>query len=251
MSEVRQTYDDEIDLFELFQTLWDGKWLISAFVAMAVLFGGLFLSLQDTIYESKLVYSADTIPPFLDGNKASNDFQKKFYSKTVFEDWKRNDGNVSLAFDDFSVTESVDGVLLTASGAGRLATFSGSSVLIKSNQLPILDDFFRYCDHINELLTKGYLVRADEELKMIGSRFDDLVTNDIIVQNVLSIDRYIASTNKGASAFVIQRPTMPKVVSQRAPKILAVSVVLGGIIGVFFTLVLNAVKKRKEQLAKA
>ncbi len=55
MSEVRQTYDDEIDLFELFQTLWDGKWLISAFVAMAVLFGGLFLSLQDTIYESKLV----------------------------------------------------------------------------------------------------------------------------------------------------------------------------------------------------
>ncbi len=39
MSAARPPYDDEIDLFELFQTLWDGKRLISAFVAVAVLLG--------------------------------------------------------------------------------------------------------------------------------------------------------------------------------------------------------------------
>jgi len=42
MSEERPMYDDEIDLFELFETLWDGKWLISAFVAISVLLGGGF-----------------------------------------------------------------------------------------------------------------------------------------------------------------------------------------------------------------
>ena len=37
MSEVRPTNDDEIDFFELFETLWDDKWLISIFVALATL----------------------------------------------------------------------------------------------------------------------------------------------------------------------------------------------------------------------
>ena len=31
--------DDEIDLFELVEDLWAGKWLISAFVAVATLIG--------------------------------------------------------------------------------------------------------------------------------------------------------------------------------------------------------------------
>ena len=51
MNEINQVQDDEIDLFELFQALWDGKWLISTFVAIAVLLGGGFLSLKDAVYE--------------------------------------------------------------------------------------------------------------------------------------------------------------------------------------------------------
>ena len=35
-------YDDEIDLFLLFETIWDGKWLIVAITAVATLLGGLF-----------------------------------------------------------------------------------------------------------------------------------------------------------------------------------------------------------------
>ena len=35
-------YDDEIDLFQLFETIWDGKWLIVAITAVATLLGGLF-----------------------------------------------------------------------------------------------------------------------------------------------------------------------------------------------------------------
>ena len=73
---MSQTYDDEIDLFELFQVLWGGKWLISTFVVLAFLLGGGFILSKDKVYESKVVYSIDTIPPFYGGNKASTDFQK-------------------------------------------------------------------------------------------------------------------------------------------------------------------------------
>ena len=37
MSEVRPTYDDELDLFEFFETLWDGKWKIVGVVIFSVL----------------------------------------------------------------------------------------------------------------------------------------------------------------------------------------------------------------------
>jgi hypothetical protein len=260
MNEMNQAQDDEIDLFELFQIFWDGKWLISAFVATAVLLAGIFVLSKDTEYKSKLIYSIDTIPPFYEASKVSSDFQKKFYSASVFEDWKQNNSNVSIVFEDFSVTEVVDGFLMSKDKGKLLATFETnkrhhSVLLVKSNQLPILDGFFKYVIHINGMLKDEYVARAKEELKIIESRFKDLGSvnssaDSAIVDTVLSIDRYIVTADKGAFVLAIQRPTKPqKVTSNRL--ILVMSVFLGGIIGVFFILVRNAIAKRKEQLAKA
>jgi len=257
MSEVRPTYDDEIDLFEFFKTLWDGKWLISAFVAIALLLGSGSLLLKDAVYESKLIYSVDTLPPFYGANKASTDFQNKFYSVSVFNEWKQNNTNTTLVFEDFSATEVVEGFVLSKNEDKQLATLAsekkdGSFVLVKSNQLPILDGFFEYATHINVLLKDEYVARAKEELTIIEARFKDLSTADSnIVNTILSIDRYIVSAERGSNALTIQRPTMPKKVSPKVSLILALSVVLGGMIGVFFILVRNAIIKRKEQLAKA
>lgn len=257
MTEMNKIQDDEIDLVELFETLWDGKWLISAFVAIAVLLGGGFLLLKDAVYGSKVIYTVDAIPPFYDAYKASTDFQKKFYSVSVFEEWKQNNSNTSLVFEDFSATEVVDGFILSKNEDEQLATLaskkkSGSFLFVKSNQLPILNDFFDYAIHISGLLKDEYVVRAKEELRIIEARFKDLGTADSnIVNTGLSIDRYIVSAEKGASVLAIQRPTMPKKVSPKSPLILAMSLVLGGMLGVIFILVRNAITKRKEQTAKA
>jgi chain length determinant protein (polysaccharide antigen chain regulator) len=42
MSKVRPTYDDEIDLLELFKTLWDGKWKIIATTFVSAVIGVVF-----------------------------------------------------------------------------------------------------------------------------------------------------------------------------------------------------------------
>ena len=257
MNQMNQVQDDEIDLFELFQTLWDGKWLISAFVAIALLLGSGFLLLKDAVYESKLIYSVDTIPPFYEANKVSTDFQNKFYSVSVFEEWKKNNGDTSLVFDDFSATEVVDGFILSKDEDEQLATIafekkSVSSVLVKSNQLPILNDFYEYAEHINLLLKVEYVSRANDELKIIKTHFEDLTSAESnIVQTILAIDRYIASAENGDDMLSFKRPSVPKKVSPKVSLILALSVVLGGMVGVFFILVRNAIAKRKEQLAKA
>ena len=257
MSDVRPTYDDEIDLFEFFETLWDGKWLISAFVAIAVLLGGGFLLSKDAVYQSKLFYSVDTIPPFYNANKTLTDFQNKFYSVSVFEEWKQNNINTSLVFEYFSATEVVDGFVLSKDEGGRLATVAPGKngsffVLVKSNQLPMLDGFFKYASYINGLLKDEYVVLAKKELRIIDVRFKDMdLANSDIASSVLSIDRYIAAAENGANVLGIQRPTMPKKVSPKSSLILAMSAVLGGMVGLLFIFIRNAVTKRKEQLAKA
>ena len=257
MSQMNQLQDDEIDLFELFQTLSDGKWLISAFVAIAVLLGGGFLLLKDAVYESKLSYSVDTIPPFYSKDKVSTDFQKKFYSVSVFEEWKQNNSDTSLVFEDFRMTEVVDGFVLSKDEKEKLVTLKsekkgGLFVLVKSNQLPLLDAFFKYSNYINGQLRVEYIQRAQQELNIIETRFKDFSTaNDSIISNILSIDRYIVTAEKGANVIAVRNPTMPKKVSPKSSLILAISLVLGGMVGVFFILVRNAITKRKEQLAKA
>ena len=55
MSEdLKPTYQDhEIDLAELLQTIWDGKWLIAVFAAIAVVFGGAFAFLKPSVFEAQ------------------------------------------------------------------------------------------------------------------------------------------------------------------------------------------------------
>lgn len=51
MSEVRPTYDDEIDLFELFKTLWDGKWKIILITFVAAVIGVVFSIVKPNSFE--------------------------------------------------------------------------------------------------------------------------------------------------------------------------------------------------------
>jgi len=250
MSDVRPTYDDEFDFFEFFETLWDSKWLISAFIAISVLLSGGFLLLKDPVYESKLIYSVNTNPPFSDANNVLTDFKKKFYSVSVFDEWKKNNSDSSLVYDDLSLLEVVDGFVLSKKEA-ELATLAFNNkdsylILVKSNQLRILDDVFEYATFINGLLRYKYIALAKNELKFLQAHLEDFKDSRIL-QNMSTLDRYINSAEMGESVLEIMRPTMPKKISPKSFLTLTLSIVLGGIVGVFFILVRNAITKRKEQ----
>ena len=51
MSEVRPSYDDEIDLFEIFETLWDGKWKIILITFVAAIIGVVFSVVKPNSFE--------------------------------------------------------------------------------------------------------------------------------------------------------------------------------------------------------
>ena len=254
---MNQIRNDETDLFELFATLWGGKWIISTFSLIVVLLGSCFLFVKDSVYESKLVYSVDTTPPFYGNEKVLTDFEKKFYSIRVFKDWKESSGNTLLVFKDFNTTEIIDGFLFSKGEDEHLVTLTSerddySFVLLKTNQLRILNDFFKYTNYVNQALKNDYVVRAKDELKIFKLRQKDLAVGDYTMsETIVLLDRFILSVEKGTNVLWIQNPTIPEKVSPNSLVILVISVVLGGMTGVFITLARSSIRKREEQLGKA
>lgn len=51
MSDTRDSYDDEIDLFELFKTLWEGRWVIFGTTIVAAICGIVFSFLQPNSFK--------------------------------------------------------------------------------------------------------------------------------------------------------------------------------------------------------
>ncbi len=54
--------EDEIDLFELFETLWDGKRLITFFMLTTTLASIAFALSVEEKYESNIEYSINKVP---------------------------------------------------------------------------------------------------------------------------------------------------------------------------------------------
>ncbi|MBT6123156.1 MAG: hypothetical protein HOH48_07310 [Candidatus Puniceispirillum sp.] len=59
--------EDELDLFTLFQTIWEGKWIVVICTAMVVAITSLFLFVKKPAYEGHLLIrtpSLDTMSSF-------------------------------------------------------------------------------------------------------------------------------------------------------------------------------------------
>ena len=254
---MKQIQDDEIDLLKLFGTLWDGKWFITAFTLIAMLIGSGFLFFKEATYSSKLNLSFDNTPPFYKTSKVLADLDKNFYLKSNFLNWKKNNKKTLLTYDKLSNTENVNGFSVTRHESLQLAIIkkdvkNNIFIQINSGDFSILSDLFKYTHYINDVMLKDYINRANYERKHMEIRFKDLSlskSNNIDV--FLSIDRFIMNASKGAQVFTIKNPSKPQKTSPRSKQILILSVLLGGMVGVMYVLISNAIRKLKESSAKS
>tara|TARA_B100000963_G_C22581417_1_gene651033 strand:+ start:563 stop:1336 length:774 start_codon:yes stop_codon:yes gene_type:complete len=252
---MNQLRDDEIDIYEFLNTLWQGKFIIILLTIIFSIIGIVNLSLKEPAYESKMLYAIDTMPPFYDDKKGLRDFHVMFYSEEVFNNWKSNNNEISIKFADFTPNQVVDGFVLTKDEDSRLAVLVVEKlnhnnflnyVVLKTDQLKILNDFYNYTNHINEELKSDYVLRAKEELKYVKeSILNSSIASDAITTRLLEIDRYIETADNGGNVLSIQRPMVPNKISDRGSIVIATHVIIGGIIGICLVFIQNAFRKRK------
>lgn len=72
-------HEDEIDLVALVTTLWSEKIVITVFLVIATLLGGLYILVSKVEYEIRLDYDIDTAPPLSNGGTGSYGHKQKIF----------------------------------------------------------------------------------------------------------------------------------------------------------------------------
>jgi len=222
MQEVPPPYDDELDLFELFETLWRGKWLISAFVAISVMSG--------------FVYSQLAQPKF----EVSVSFAAKLYSVSAQQICGQNVGCI--------VGETSKQLMENLDSDWNLIKKSN---LVLSTEAPLnvktYNDVF---DKLNQTITNQIYNEALDEVTLIKTALNDaLMSTERVATNILNATRIIKAIDSEQKAISFGSVAIKKT-SPKVPLVLALSILLGGMIGVGFVLVKNTIRKRKESASK-
>ena len=221
---MKQAQDDEIDLLELCQTLWDGKWLISVFVALATLLAFGLSQFVEAKYNISIPYA--------------------------FNIYSTNTQQIC----------GTDSICMDGEATKRLLTFFGNtwdkvekkSELFHLTSSPLdVSEYKAQIERASAALTNDVYLEAKYEYSLIQTELKDiLLSTETVAKNVLNSNRIIQSVDNGQSVVSFGSISIVK----SSPKVLLILIlagVLGGIIGVFFVLVRKAIKKRKDQLAKA
>ncbi|MEX1214996.1 Wzz/FepE/Etk N-terminal domain-containing protein [Saccharospirillum sp.] len=226
MSDTRPSYDDEIDLFELFETLWDGKWWILGCVAIAISMAFGYTQLASVKYSISASYSINV----------------------------HSVGSLQLC-------EQSPGVAgcLNSEGSQRVLKVAGSdwskgqnSTLIQTTLNPdSMEEYEQTLSGFEESVTETVLKQAKAELNVIQNELTPaLLGTERVAANMLNAKRVIAAIEENdISAVSFDNLSISKS-SPNIALILVMSVFLGGMVGVFYVLIRNAIYKRKKQLAK-
>lgn len=254
---MNKVSDDEVGLLDFFEILWKGKNIIFSFIFFILILAFIFISISEPVYESKIIYESDSVPPYYDNSiRPSRDFQKLFYTQSVFDVWKDNNKASLLVFEDFNPTQVIDGIVFSKHEDKLTAIHEkdqeiGSYILIRSDQFTLLDDLFKYANHVNNALTLEYILRSKDEINIMYKRFNEpSATTDTVIRDLLSVDRYIVEADKGDKVLTINRPTAPVMVSPKINLILTISFVLGTTLAIIYIFIIDAIRARKHQKAK-
>ena len=218
---------DEIDLFELAEQLWRGKFIIVMTVVLALSVGGAVSLLRTpqpgTDYTVAAEFTHTVYPVLAQQNCAGNmeclnSFSNQALAQFIESDWALAGSSLNL------ITESP---LEEAQYEAQLTA-------------------------VGKALTEQTLADARAELSLINESLNPaLLGTERIATSVLNATRVITALESGDSAItfksiVISPPTTP---ASKTRIILAMSLILGAIGGAFIVLIRNGFQNRRRKSA--
>lgn len=250
MSNKIKTNDDEIEFFRLLQLLLEGKWIIIVFLLVSIFFGLFFISNTKKDYESKLNINIFYIPPFADKHELLSNFEQLFFSKTIFENWKKNNKPSLPDYKTLSTYKIIEGYLISKSKNELFVKFNKKKkqIVIKSNDLQLLNDYFNYARYINMTIKSQYVKKTKKLLDHVNSiNQRDYMHKSSFVDKQIKIYDFLVKMNEEAVILKIKRPTMPILTTPNTIQVLVISIIVGFFLGVFNVFAYNIFKKYNKK----
>ena len=235
------TSEDEIDVVKIILFIWRGKWLLCVSVAFFLLIGSGYLGVRDRIYISQINALFDNKPPFATNAQINLDFQKMYFSRQRFEDWKKARENAALKFNDLIGPEDASVSFFAARRNDKLVEFSVKRKEIilqaKTTRPANLEEILDYTVSIGEQLNSHYRKSTEINIKTVNKRIKDALAldqgldMDYFFGKLLEIDKYNLRANDGANLFRFSRPNAPKPTGLPNHLILFFCGICGGFVG--------------------
>ena len=163
MANNQPTDGDEIDLFDVIETLWDGRVILAGFIVSAMAIGAMFYAFNKPEYVTQARYEINPVPPFLEQNEIDADISRTFFNANTFARWKDGRPGTSLNIDLIDQKKIIDGADFQVSESRRLISLSGAHIKIKSNDTQLIFEVLDYFEFVGMTLSKRYVVEGRKE----------------------------------------------------------------------------------------
>lgn len=229
-----QTNEDEIDLIELLQGLWEQKWLISAVTSFVLIFAVVYIFISKPVYSVTAVLAPAPVNAFglIVGDIGVGQQQTTKSAIAVGTDLA-NDALALVVknFESGAVSELFNHALKD-SGVYAIQVKKGKSPfdpitvsvvsVSAAGAKKYLDDYMAY-------VTKISAVQLNEYFQALG------VSHSVSPESLYRVEQ------------ASELPTQP--IKPKKPLIVALGLVLGGMLGVFIALIRLMLKKRSAKMA--
>lgn len=207
-------YDDEIDLLDLLETLWDGKWLISSLLVLVTLIGFGYTQVTQPKYDVTVSYNANNI---ICGKK--QECMESLLTGLINNSWTIDKKSSRLSL---STTTPLD-----------------------------VNEYEAQLERANEVYTNKVYTDSKNEVALIRVEIPEYLWDaEFSYRRILPHVKIIGRIDAGESALTSFAVSVLKT-SPNVRKKLAFSAILGGLIGIVVVFIRSLIRKRKKQLAKA
>ena len=250
-------HEDEIDLVALVTTLWSEKIVITVFLVIATLLGGLYILVSKVEYEIRLDYDIDTAPPFRTGERVHTDINRKFFDEDIFSLWKESKPNSALNFKLIDDPKVIDEFAFEREVENKLIVVSPESVLVRTDNAGLVLEVASYLKFVAAKISDVYQAQATKQRALLDQLPDINSSTRILAEELTIFDRamaledYLENISDGAELLLISRPKEHVITSTPKRLVLAMSLIIGGVVGVMFVLVRSAFRKSSSAINQA
>ena len=277
MSKSDKIYYEDIDLIGILFDIWRGKATIIFFSLITVIFGGLYLWINDKnikvvdLYETKLWFSVENLPidithptnPYSTEGNVLIDFENFFYSKENFNKWKNENPQTSISFERLIDYKFING-LTVKKNQKEISTFfeiletNENYIHIFTDKISEIVEIYEYSNYITNLINKKYTLLLKKDYEILKNKIEEFINFDLrnlssdFIYKSMMIEKYITSVEAGINIIDIKHVNEPKKIKKQPKGFtymkLIILAFLGFIVGAFYLVCLNAIKDRKNRL---
>ena len=231
------TYSNEdLDFVKLINIILKGKYILIFTIISFLIFGVIYLNLQEKVYSSKVNIIINNRPPdqsdqshLKNHRKIIYDFKTLLYDQKTFYSWKEM-SNSDIQYEDFTIFEEFENLDFEKKNDKLKFNLIYSNNLlvgdpyidINTNQKRVVLEYFDYFNFINNILLKNYLSEVSEIKIIKGSEIN---TFQSFIYNFLN------NSKNNNQIIIFEKPSLPVKVYPSTSKILIIFLFFGSLVG--------------------